>query len=53
VTTEKLVATADLDMVANARFNPFERSVVTGVAEAPFGAHPTSASPTTSSICPI
>lgn len=45
VTTEKLVATADLDMVANARFNPFERSVVTGVALAPFGAHPTSATP--------
>ena len=45
VTAEKLVATADLDMFANARFNPFERSVVTGVAEAPFGAHPTSASP--------
>jgi glutaconate CoA-transferase, subunit A len=45
VTTEKLVATGELDMVSNARFNPFERSVVTGVAEAPFGAHPTSASP--------
>jgi glutaconate CoA-transferase subunit A len=45
ITAEKLVATAALDMVANARFNPFERSVVTGVAEAPFGAHPTSASP--------
>ena len=32
-------------MGTNARFNPFERSVVTGVAEAPFGAHPTSAAP--------
>jgi glutaconate CoA-transferase, subunit A len=45
VTTERLVETGELDIFANARFNPFERSVVTGVAEAPFGAHPTSASP--------
>lgn len=45
VSAEKIVATAELDMRANARFNPFERSVVTAVAEAPFGAHPTSAAP--------
>ena len=45
VTCEQLVPTAELNMVANARYNPFERSVVTGVALAPFGAHPTSAAP--------
>lgn len=44
-TAEKIVSTADLDMYKNARFNLFERSVLTGVAEAPFGAHPTSAQP--------
>jgi glutaconate CoA-transferase subunit A len=45
VSTEKLVPTAELDLQRNARFNPFERSVVTGVIEAPFGAHPTGATP--------
>lgn len=45
VSTEKLVPTAELGLPQNARFNPFERSVVTGVVEAPFGAHPTGASP--------
>ncbi|SMH37769.1 CoA transferase subunit A [Azospirillum agricola] len=45
VTAEKIVPTADLDMAANARFNLCERSLITGVAEAPFGAHPTSADP--------
>lgn len=45
VTTETIVPTGELDMAANARFNPFERSVVTAVAEAPYGAHPTSAAP--------
>jgi glutaconate CoA-transferase subunit A len=45
VSTEQLVSTAELDLPANARFNPFERSVVTGVVEAPFGAHPTGAWP--------
>jgi glutaconate CoA-transferase subunit A len=45
VSTEKLVSTAELDLPANARFNPFERSVVTGVIHAPFGAHPTGATP--------
>jgi glutaconate CoA-transferase, subunit A len=45
VSTERLVDTAELDLAANARFNPFERSVVTGVVEAPLGAHPTGAWP--------
>jgi glutaconate CoA-transferase subunit A len=45
VSTEQLVSTAELGLPANARFNPFERSVVTGVIAAPFGAHPTGASP--------
>lgn len=45
VTAEKIVPTAALDMANNARFNLCERSLITGVAEAPFGAHPTSAAP--------
>jgi len=45
VTTERLVSTAALDLSANGRYNPYERMFVTGVAEAPFGAHPTSAAP--------
>jgi glutaconate CoA-transferase subunit A len=45
VTTEQLVDTAALDMQANARCNLFERALVTGVALAPYGAHPTSAAP--------
>ena len=45
LSTEKLVATADLDLPAQSRFNPFERSLVTGVIEAPFGAHPSGAGP--------
>ncbi|WEK56761.1 MAG: hypothetical protein P0Y52_09380 [Candidatus Brevundimonas phytovorans] len=45
VTAEALVSTADLDLRENSRFNIFERALVSGVAEAPFGAHPTSASP--------
>ncbi|MES2495778.1 MAG: CoA-transferase [Pseudomonadota bacterium] len=45
VTTERMVTTAELDLPANARFNLVERSLVTGLAEAPFGAHPTSAAP--------
>jgi glutaconate CoA-transferase subunit A len=44
-TVEKIVSTAELDMAANARFNLVDRSFITGVAEAPFGAHPTSAAP--------
>jgi glutaconate CoA-transferase, subunit A len=45
VTAEKVVPTAQLEMVRNSRFNLFERAVITGVAEAPFGAHPSSAAP--------
>ena len=45
VTVEKIVTTAELNMRANARFNIFERALVSGVTEVPFGAHPTSADP--------
>ncbi len=45
VTAEKVVPTVELDIVRNSRFNLFERAVVTGVVEAPFGAHPSSAAP--------
>ena len=45
VTAERIVTTADLDLPANSRFHLVERSLITGVAEAPFGAHPTSAAP--------
>lgn len=44
-TVEKIVPTAELDMATNGRFNLVERARITGVAEAPFGAHPTSAAP--------
>jgi glutaconate CoA-transferase subunit A len=42
---EKLVATADLDMEKNSRYNLVERPMITGVVETPYGAHPTSANP--------
>lgn len=45
VSTEQLVETDALDLPVNSRFHPFERSVVTGVIEAPLGAHPTAANP--------
>lgn len=45
VTTEQLVETADLGLPGNARYHLVERPLITGVAEAPFGAHPTSAAP--------
>ncbi|MFG1229940.1 CoA transferase subunit A [Xanthobacter wiegelii] len=45
VTAEQVVPTAELDMARNARFNLCERSLISGVAEVPFGAHPTSADP--------
>jgi len=44
-TVEKIVPTAELDMRNNTRFNLVERAMITGVAEVPFGAHPTSAAP--------
>ena len=45
VSCEKLVPTEALGLPERGRFNPFERSLVTGVVEAPFGAHPTGATP--------
>lgn len=42
---EKIVPTAELDMEANARFALVERARISGVVEASFGAHPTSAAP--------
>jgi len=44
-TVEKIVPTAELDMRNNTRFNLVERAMITGVAEVPFGAHPTSGAP--------
>jgi glutaconate CoA-transferase subunit A len=44
-TVEKIVPTDELNMRENGRYNLVERSLITGVAEAPFGAHPTSAAP--------
>lgn len=43
--SERIVTTAELDMEANARFALVERARISGVVEAPFGAHPTSAAP--------
>jgi len=42
---ERIVSTSELDMAANARFALVERARITGVAEVPLGAHPTSAAP--------
>jgi len=45
VSVEKLVSTAELDMRKNGRYNLVDRCFITGVAEVPFGAHPTSGNP--------
>ena len=45
LTTEQLVSAEALGMAENYRCNLFERSLVTGVALARYGAHPTSAAP--------
>lgn len=45
VTAEKIVPTSELNMAQNFRCNLVERALVTGVTEAAFGAHPTSAAP--------
>lgn len=45
VSVDKVVSTAELDIENNARFALVERARITGVVEAPFGAHPTSAAP--------
>ncbi|MBM4212321.1 MAG: CoA transferase subunit A [Gammaproteobacteria bacterium] len=42
---EQIVATTKICNHDRARYQPFERSVVTGVVEAPFGAHPTAGVP--------
>lgn len=42
---EQVVPTAKVCGHDRARYQPFERAVVTGVVEAPFGAHPTAAVP--------
>jgi glutaconate CoA-transferase subunit A len=42
---ERLVPTAEVCGRERARYNPFERSVVTGVAHVPYGAHPTASVP--------
>ena len=44
-TVEAIVPTASLEMERNFRFNLVDRCHITGVAEAPYGAHPTSADP--------
>lgn len=45
VTCERIAPTSDVCTVERARYQPFERSVVSGVVEAPFGAHPTANAP--------
>jgi glutaconate CoA-transferase, subunit A len=45
VTAERIVSTRELDMSTHARFNLVERTMITGVVETRFGAHPTSAAP--------
>jgi glutaconate CoA-transferase subunit A len=45
VTAERFVTTAELNLPETARYHLVERSLIRGVAEAPFGAHPTSAAP--------
>ena len=42
---ETIVSTAKICNHDRARYQPFERSLVTGVVEAPFGAHPTASVP--------
>lgn len=42
---DQIVTTADLDIEANNRFTLVERARITGVVDAPFGAHPTSSNP--------
>lgn len=44
-TVEKIGTTAELNMKANGRYNLVERAMINGVAEARWGAHPTSADP--------
>ena len=45
VTAEQVVSTAELGLPDHARHHLVERALISGVAEVPFGAHPTSAAP--------
>jgi len=45
ISCERLVPTAQVCSRERARYQPFERSVVTGVVEIPLGAHPTAGVP--------
>ncbi|HXR45379.1 MAG TPA: CoA-transferase, partial [Pseudolysinimonas sp.] len=45
LTCERLLPTDEICSREKARYNPFERSVVTGVAHVPYGAHPTASTP--------
>lgn len=45
VTCDRLVSTREVCGRDRVRYNPFERSLVAGVAEVPFGAHPTASVP--------
>lgn len=45
VSAEEIVSTEALDLRRNARFNFVDRTAISGVVAAPFGAHPTSAAP--------
>lgn len=45
VSCERIVPTAEICNLERARYQPFERSVVSGVVEAAFGAHPTASAP--------
>jgi len=45
VSAESIVATPELQMAQNGRYQLVERALISGVAEAKFGAHPTSAAP--------
>lgn len=45
ITCERIGSTQEICSQDQARYNPFERSLVTGVAEVPFGAHPTAGVP--------
>ncbi len=45
ISCERVVPTAKLINAQTARLQPFERSLVTGVVELPYGAHPTASAP--------
>jgi glutaconate CoA-transferase subunit A len=45
ISCERIVATDKVCSHERARYQPFERSIVTGVIESPFGAHPTAGVP--------